>query len=68
MGTGDPRVRGTKANQSRIANTPSTSLGTIRWVTPARGGVRSHDGHMTVIPALPLLCIIWMPPSCALDE
>ena len=36
-------------SQSMIAATPSTSLGTVRWVTP-------------------LLCIIWIPPSWALDE
>ena len=34
MGTGEPRVLGTKASQSRMAKIPSTSLATLIWVTP----------------------------------
>ena len=36
MGMGLPRVLGTKDSQSRMAKIPSTSLSTLRCVTPMR--------------------------------
>ena len=44
QGTGERATRGTKETQSKIAITPSTSLGTVEWLTPGGGREGGREG------------------------